>query len=76
MITIWLSSTPEGIPERIDYTTVERFSGVYDEQRNPIKETAIEAWHVEGYNYQTRNYIGQFNSLSDLKEMLIVCEII
>ena len=76
MVTIYLSRTPESTPERIDYTIVERFSGVYDKQGGPLKETVIEAWHVEGYNYQERNYIGQFNSLKELEDMLIVCEII
>ena len=77
MKTIYINDGNDGIPERFDYEWTEGFSGEYGiKTGEPVKYEYMEAYHVQGYNYQTREYVGRFNSEQELIDTVRAIKIV
>ena len=71
METIYLNDGNDGIPERFDYGTIQEKTGVYNNVKNEwVYVSKIEVYHVSGYRYQDRVYMGTFNSIKELTDFV------
>ena len=76
MKTIWLASEESGIPERFDYEEKEIPDGTYDKNGVPVYRTVLDFYHVQGYHYQDRSYMGWYNNIYEAEDFIRTCDII
>ena len=74
MKTLYLASEDSGIPERFDYEENQILD--YYDNGTPVYITVLDFYHVQGYHYQDRSYIGWYNNIYEAEDFIRTCDII